>query len=127
MILRDGVGTVPYEVMWSLRDDERHRPIRDYRKPIAAEASITRLPAQTALLLIPFAEVSTGHPRPRPTRIYLILCGFAAVYSLFAISNSSALSEMPSFSKICVVWVFTVFSEIHIFSAMILRFSFSNM
>ena len=41
-----------------------HRPIRDYRKPIAAGASITRLPAQTALLLIPFAEVSTGHTRP---------------------------------------------------------------
>ena len=30
-----------------------------------AGASTTRLPARTALLLISFAEVSTGHPRPR--------------------------------------------------------------
>ena len=37
-----------------------------------AGASITRLPAQTALLLIVFAEVSTGHPRPRPTRLGLV-------------------------------------------------------
>ena len=42
------------------------------RKGIAVilRASITRLPAQTALLLIVFAEVSTGHPRPRPTFRY---------------------------------------------------------
>ena len=71
MILRDGVGTVPYEVMWSLRDDERHRPIRDYRKPIAAGAS-----PRPTVLLIPFAEVSTGHPRPRPTRIHLVFTKF---------------------------------------------------
>ena len=36
--------------------------------PRRAGACITRLPAQTALLLIPFAEVSTGHPRPRRNR-----------------------------------------------------------
>ena len=38
-----------------------------------AGACITRLPAQAALLLIVFAEVSTGHPRAPPYGATIIL------------------------------------------------------
>ena len=46
-----------------------------------AGACITRLPARTALLLIVFAEVSTGHPRITrlPAQTALLLIVFAEV------------------------------------------------